>query len=177
MKLFGIRVEDPAVKTVIVRSKGSSGDRLVIGPGGIRLAEGKNLQLRTNVQLAGRQSWNIPGGSAVEIKPSPVQEKAMPVRLSGQAEVHVTQAEGGGETAEGGGETAEAARVVLEQVLPSALKCSWTLSGKVEMTLKGMEGKAVNLGKVFVKQGAVLNLNGSRPVAGSVVNQGGTVNP
>lgn len=170
VKLFGIRVEDPAVKTVIVRSKGSSGDRLVIGPGGIRLAEGKNLQLRTNVQLAGRQSWNIPGGSAVEIKPSPVQEKAMPVRLSGQAEVHVTQAEGGGETA-------EAARVVLEQVLPSALKCSWTLSGKVEMTLKGMEGKAVNLGKVFVKQGAVLNLNGSRPVAGSVVNQGGTVNP
>ncbi|MFQ7535231.1 MAG: hypothetical protein ACLRPT_09020 [Akkermansia muciniphila] len=130
----------------------------------------KNLQLRTNVQLAGRQSWNIPGGSAVEIKPSPVQEKAMPVRLSGQAEVHVTQAEGGGETA-------EAARVVLEQVLPSALKCSWTLSGKVEMTLKGMEGKAVNLGKVFVKQGAVLNLNGSRPVAGSVVNQGGMVNP
>lgn len=77
VKLFGIRVEDPAVKTVIVRSKGSSGDRLVIGPGGIRLAEGKNLQLRTNVQLAGRQSWNIPGGSAVEIKPSPVQEKAM----------------------------------------------------------------------------------------------------
>lgn len=170
VKLFGIRVEDPAVKTVIVRSKGSSGDRLVIGPGGIRLAEGKNLQLRTNVQLAGRQSWNIPGGSAVEIKPSPVQEKAMPVRLSGQAEVHVTQAEGGGETA-------EAARVILEQVLPSALKCSWTLSGKVEMTLKGMEGKAVNLGKVFVKQGAVLNLNGSRPVAGSVVNQGGMVNP
>lgn len=54
VKLFGIRVEDPAVKTVIVRSKGSSGDRLVIGPGGIRLAEGKNLQLRTNVQLAGR---------------------------------------------------------------------------------------------------------------------------
>lgn len=41
VKLFGIRVEDPAVKTVIVRSKGSSGDRLVIGPGGIRLAEGK----------------------------------------------------------------------------------------------------------------------------------------
>ena len=63
--------------------------------------------MRTNVQLAGRQSWNIPGGSAVEIKPSPVQEKAMPVRLAGQAEVHVTQAEGGGETA-------EAARVVLE---------------------------------------------------------------
>ena len=45
------------------------------------------------------------------------------------------------------------------------------------MTLKGREGKAVNLGKVFVKQGAVLNLNGSRPVAGSVVNQGGMVNP
>ena len=71
---------------------------------------------------------NIPGGSAVEIKPSPVQEKAMPVRLSGQAEVHVTQAEGGGETA-------EAARVVLEQVLPSALKCSCMLSGHVEITL------------------------------------------
>ncbi len=61
----------------------------------------------------------------------------MPVRLSGQAEVHVARAEDGG----------EAARVVLEQVLPSALKCSWTLSGKVEMTLKGMEGKAVNLGQ------------------------------
>ena len=167
VKLFGIRVEDPAVNTVIVRSKGGSGDRLVIGPGGIRLAEGKNLQLRTNVQLAGRQSWSIPGGSAVEIKPLLVQEKAMPVRLSGQAEVHVARAEDGG----------EAARVVLEQVLPSALKCSWTLSGKVEMTLKGMEGKAVNLGKILVRQGAVLNLNGSRPVADSVVNQGGTVNP
>ena len=57
VKLFGIRVEDPAVNTVIIQSKGGgSGDRLALGPGGIRLAEGKNLQLETNVQLAGRQA-------------------------------------------------------------------------------------------------------------------------
>lgn len=49
---------------------------MALGPGGIRLAEGKNLQLETNVQLAGRQAWNIPGGSTVELKPSPVQDKA-----------------------------------------------------------------------------------------------------
>ena len=171
VKLFGIRVEDPAVNTVIIQSKGGgSGDRLALGPGGIRLAEGKNLQLETNVQLAGRQAWNIPGGSTVELKPSPVQDKAHPVRLSGQAEVQVVRAEGGG-GAEG------MARVVLERVLPASLKCSWILSGKVEMSLEGMEGQALNLGRVLVKDGAVLNLNGARLAAGSIVNQGGTVNP
>lgn len=170
VKLFGIRVEDPAVHTVIIRSKRGSGDRLVLGSGGIHLEEGKNLQLRTNIQLAGRQSWNIPGGSTVEIKPSQVQDKALPSRLSGQAEVHVVRAENGGNTA-------EMARVVLERVHPASLKCSWTLSGKVEMSLKGMEGQSLNLGRILVKDGAVLNLNGAKPAAGSVVNQGGTVNP
>lgn len=164
-------MEDPAVNTVIIQSKGGgSGDRLALGPGGIRLAEGKNLQLETNVQLAGRQAWNIPGGSTVELKPSPVQDKAHPVRLSGQAEVQVVRAEGGG-GAEG------MARVVLKRVLPASLKCSWILSGKVEMSLEGMEGQALNLGRVLVKDGAVLNLNGARLAAGSIVNQGGTVNP
>lgn len=67
VKLFGIRVEDPAVNTVVIEGAGASGDRLVLGPGGIRLSEGKNLLIKGNVQLAGRQTWNIPGGSAVTI--------------------------------------------------------------------------------------------------------------
>ena len=45
----------------------------------------------------------------MELKPSPVQDKAHPVRLSGQAEVQVVRADGGG-GAEG------MARVVLERV-------------------------------------------------------------
>lgn len=171
VKLFGIRVEDPAVNTVIIQSKGGgSGDRLVLGPGGIRLAEGKNLQLETNVQLAGRQTWNIPGGSTVELKPSPVQDKALPVRLSGQAEVQVVRVEGAPEAA-------GVARVVLKRVQAASLKCSWTLSGKVEMSLEEMKGQALNPGRILVKDGAVLNLNGVKLPAGSVVNQGGTVNP
>lgn len=171
VKLFGIHVEDPAVNTVIIQSKGGgSGDRLVLGSGGIRLAEGKNLQLETNVQLAGRQAWNIPGGSTVELKPSSVQDKALPVRLSGQAEVQVVRVEGGPEAA-------GVARVVLKRVQAASLKCSWTLSGKVEMSLEEMKGQALNPGRILVKDGAVLNLNGVKLPAGSVINQGGTVNP
>lgn len=56
VKLFGIRVEDPAVNTVVIEGAGASGDRLVLGPGGIRLSEGKNLLIKGNVQLAGRQT-------------------------------------------------------------------------------------------------------------------------
>lgn len=56
VKLFGIRVEDPAVNTVVIEGAGASGDRLVLGPGGIRLTEGKNLLIKGNVQLAGRQT-------------------------------------------------------------------------------------------------------------------------
>ena len=173
VKLFGIRVEDTAVDTVIIQSAGVSGDRLVLGPGGIHLAEGKNLRLRTNVQLAGRQSWSIPGGSTVEIEPLMPRElngKALPVLLSGQAEIQVIRGEGGAEGV-------AMARVVLKRVQAASLKCSWTLSGKVEMSLEDMKGQALNLGRILVKDGAVLNLNGATPPAGSIVNQGGTVNP
>lgn len=172
VKLFGIRVEDPAVDTVVLQGTGASGDRLMLGPGGIRLAEGKNLQLKTNVQLAGRQSWIIPGGSTVEIKPllppGGLDGKVLPVRLSGQAEVQVACGEGKAE---------DMAHVVLERVQPASLKGSWTLSGKVELSLKDMKGQTLNLGRIIVKDGAVLNLNGAKLTAGSVVNQGGTVNP
>ena len=52
VKLFGIRVEDPAVNTVIIQSKGGgSGDRLALGPGGIRLAEGKICSWRQMYSL------------------------------------------------------------------------------------------------------------------------------
>lgn len=172
VKLFGIRVEDPAVDTVVLDGSGASGDRLVLGSGGIRLAEGKNLLIRGNVQLAGRQSWNIPGGCSVTIASlsSAVPDgKALLSRLSGQAEVHVVR-EGGKAGQEG------AARVVLRGVQPSALKCSWILSGNTEMSLEGMAGKALNLGRITVKKGAVLNLNGAKLAAGSVLHEGGTVN-
>lgn len=174
VKLFGICVEDPAVDTVIIQRKDASGDRLVLGPGGIRLAEGKNLLLKTDVQLAGRQSWNIPGGSMVGIEPLLLAEglngKVLPVRLSGQAEIRVIRGEGGANAE-------EAARVVLKRVQGASLKCSWTLSGKVEMSLEDMAGQPLNLGRILVRDGAVLNLNGARLPAGSVVNQGGMVNP
>lgn len=174
VKLFGIRVEDTAVNTVVIQSAGASGDRLVLGPGGIRLAEGKNLLLRTNVQLAGRQSWHIPGGSAVVIEPlapaGGLDGKILPVRLSGQAEIGILRAEGAPEEA-------GMARVVLKRVQAASLKCSWTLSGKVEMSLDEMKGQALNPGRILVKDGAVLNLNGVKLPAGSIVNQGGTVNP
>lgn len=174
VKLFGIRVEDTAVDTVVIQSAGASGDRLVLGPGGIRLAEGKNLLLRTNVQLAGRQSWHIPGGSAVVIEPlapaGGLDGKILPVRLSGQAEIRILRAEGVPEEA-------GMARVVLKRVQAASLKCSWTLSGKVEMSLEEMKGQALNPGRILVKDGAVLNLNGVKLPAGSIVNQGGTVNP
>lgn len=173
VKLFGVRVEDPAVDTVIIQSGGASSDRLVLGPGGIHLEGGKNLQLRTNIQLAGRQSWSIPGGSAVTMEPllpaGAPDGKAVPVRLSGQAEVQVVRGKDGA--------AAEPARVVLKQVQAPALKCSWILAGKVEMFLEGMKGQSLNLGRILVKDGAALNLNGARLPAGSVVNQGGTVNP
>lgn len=174
VKLFGIRVEDTAVDTVVIQSAGASGDRLVLGPGGIRLAEGKNLLLRTNVQLAGRQSWHIPGGSAVVIEPlapaGGLDGKILPVRLSGQADIRILRAEGAPEEA-------GMARVVLKRVQAASLKCSWTLSGKVEMSLDEMKGQALNPGRILVKDGAVLNLNGVKLPAGSIVNQGGTVNP
>lgn len=174
VKLFGIRVEDTAVDTVVIQSAGASGDRLVLGPGGIRLAEGKNLLLRTNVQLAGRQSWHIPGGSAVVIEPlapaGGLDGKILPVRLSGQADIQILRAEGAPEEA-------GMARVVLKRVQAASLKCSWTLSGKVEMSLEEMKGQALNPGRILVKDSAVLNLNGVKLPAGSIVNQGGTVNP
>lgn len=174
VKLFGIRVEDTAVDTVVIQSAGASGDRLVLGPGGIRLAEGKNLLLRTNVQLAGRQSWHIPGGSAVVIEPlapaGGLDGKILPVRLSGQAEIGILRAEGAPEEA-------GMARVVLKRVQAASLKCSWTLSGKVEMSLEEMKGQTLNPGRILVKDGAVLNLNGVKLPTGSIVNQGGTVNP
>ncbi len=174
VKLFGIRVEDTAVDTVVIQSAGASGDRLVLGPGGIRLAEGKNLLLRTNVQLAGRQSWHIPGGSTVVIEPlapaGGLDGKILPVRLSGQADIRILRAEGAPEEA-------GMARVVLKRVQAASLKCSWTLSGKVEMSLEEMKGQALNPGRILVKDGAVLNLNGVKLPAGSIVNQGGTVNP
>lgn len=174
VKLFGIHVEDTAVDTVVIQSAGASGDRLVLGPGGIRLAEGKNLLLRTNVQLAGRQSWHIPGGSAVVIEPlapaGGLDGKILPVRLSGQADIRILRAEGAPEEA-------GMARVVLKRVQAASLKCSWTLSGKVEMSLEEMKGQALNPGRILVKDGAVLNLNGVKLPAGSIVNQGGTVNP
>lgn len=172
VKLFGIRVEDPAVDTVVIDGAGASGDRLVLGPGGIRLAEGKNLLIRANVQLSGKQVWNIPGGSTVEIASTAAggpEGKALPVRLSGQAEVRVVR-----EGDEGKAE--EAARIVLRRVQASALKCLWTLSGNVEMSLEEMGGKSLNLGKIVVGKGAVLNLNGAALPAGSIVNKGGTVN-
>lgn len=174
VKLFGIHVEDTAVDTVVIQSAGASGDRLVLGPGGIRLAEGKNLLLRTNVQLAGRQSWHIPGGSTVVIEPlapaGGLDGKILPVRLSGQADIRILRAEGAPEEA-------GMARVVLKRVQAASLKCSWTLSGKVEMSLEEMKGQALNPGRILVKDGAVLNLNGVKLPAGSIVNQGGTVNP
>lgn len=174
VKLFGIHVEDTAVDTVVIQSAGASGDRLVLGPGGIRLAEGKNLLLRTNVQLVGRQSWHIPGGSTVVIEPlapaGGLDGKILPVRLSGQAEIRILRAEGAPEAA-------GMARVVLKRVQAASLKCSWTLSGKVEMSLEEMKGQALNPGRILVKDGAVLNLNGVKLPAGSIVNQGGTVNP
>lgn len=171
VKLFGIRVEDPAVDTVVIDGSGASGDRLVLGPGGIRLAEGKNLLLTVNVQLAGKQVWNIPGGSTVEIgSPSLVDGKVLPVRLSGQAEIQAVH-EGGNTAAE------KASRIILRKVQASSLKCSWTLSGNVEMSLEDMSGQSVNLGKIIVGDGAVLNLNGAKLPAGSIVNKGGTVNP
>lgn len=174
VKLFGIGVEDTAVDTVVIQSAGASGGRLVLGPGGIRLAEGKNLLLRTNVQLAGRQSWHIPGGSAVVIEPlapaGGLDGKILPVRLSGQADIRVLRAEGTPEEA-------GMARVVLKRVQAASLKCSWTLSGKVEMSLEEMKGQALNPGRILVKDGAVLNLNGVKLPEGSIVNQGGTVNP
>lgn len=173
VKLFGIRVEDPAVDTVVIDGSEASSGRLVLGPGGVRLAEGKNLLMRVNVQLAGKQVWNIPGGSAVEIGcqlPSGVLNGKEPVvRLSGQAEVQVIH--------DGGGEAEKVSRVVLGKVQASALKCSWILSGKVEMSLKDMSGQSLNLGKIVVGTGAVLNLNGAKLPAGSIVNKGGTVNP
>lgn len=174
VKLFGIHVEDTAVDTVVIQSAGASGDRLVLGPSGIRLAEGKNLLLRTNVQLAGRQSWHIPGGSTVVIEPlapaGGLDGKILPVRLSGQADIRILRAEGAPEAA-------GMARVVLKRVQAASLKCSWTLSGKVEMSLEEMKGQALNPGRILVKDGAVLNLNGVKLPAGSIVNQGGTVNP
>ena len=167
-------MEDTAVDTVVIQSAGASGDRLVLGPGGIRLAEGKNLLLRTNVQLAGRQSWHIPGGSTVVIEPlapaGGLDGKILPVRLSGQADIRILRAEGAPEEA-------GMARVVLKRVQAASLKCSWTLSGKVEMSLEEMKGQALNPGRILVKDGAVLNLNGVKLPAGSIVNQGGTVNP
>lgn len=172
VKLFGIRVDDPAVETVVIEGAGASGDRLVLGPGGIRLAEGKNLLIRGNVQLAGKQSWNIPGGSTVTVAPLPSagpNGKEVPARLSGQAEVQFVRA--GGSQGAGG-----AARVVLKRVQAAGLKCSWVLSGNVEMSLEDMGGQTLSLGRMTVKSGAVLNLNGARLPAGSVVNQGGTVN-
>lgn len=171
VKLFGIRVEDPAVNTVVIEGAGASGDRLVLGPGGIRLSEGKNLLIKGNVQLAGRQTWNIPGGSAVTIasrEPAALDGKALPGLLSGQAEVHVVR--------ENGGEQQSAAKIVFRNVRTSSLKCSWVLSAGTEMFLEGMDGQSLNLGRITVRKGAVLNLNGTRLPAGSVVNEGGTVN-
>ncbi|MFR4224400.1 MAG: hypothetical protein ACLT38_12850, partial [Akkermansia sp.] len=166
VKLFGIRVEDPAVNTVIVRSKGGSGDRLVIGPGGIRLAEGKNLQLRTNVQLAGRQSWSIPGGSAVEIKPLLVQKShACPFVRPG----------GGACSPSGRRRRSGPRRIGTGVALCPEMFLDAVRKGGNDSEGHGREGR--DLGKILVRQGAVLNLNGSRPVADSVVNQGGTVNP
>ena len=171
VKLFGIRGEDPAVNTVVIEGAGASGDRLVLGPGGIRLSEGKNLLIKGNVQLAGRQTWNIPGGSAVTIasrEPAALDGKALPGLLSGQAEVHVVR--------ENGGEQQSAAKIVFRNVRTSSLKCSWVLSAGTEMFLEGMDGQSLNLGRITVRKGAVLNLNGTRLPAGSVVNEGGTVN-
>lgn len=174
VKLFGIRVEDPAVDTVVIDGAGASGDRLFLGPGGIRLAAGKNLLIRANVQLAGKQVWNIPGGSTVEIASAAAdgpEGKTLPVSLSGQAEVQVVQVH-----EKENGKEAEASRIVLRKVRPSALKCLWILSGNVEMSLEGMSGQSLNLGKIAVGKGAVLNLNGATLPAGSIVNKGGTVN-
>ena len=171
VKLFGIQVEDPAVNTVVIEGAGAPGDRLMIGPGGIRLEEGKNLLIRGNVQLAGRQIWNVPGGSAVTMasqEPAVLDGKALSGFLSGQAEVHVVRKDEGGQKG--------AAEVVFRNVRASSLKCSWVLSAGTEMSLEGMAGQLLNLGRITVRKGAVLNLNGTRLPSGSVVNEGGTVN-
>lgn len=171
VKLFGIQVEDPAVNTVVIEGAGAPGDRLMIGPGGIRLEEGKNLLIRGNVQLAGRQIWNVPGGSAVTMasqEPAVLDGKALSGFLSGQAEVHVVRKDEGRQKG--------AAEVVFRNVRASSLKCSWVLSAGTEMSLEGMAGQLLNLGRITVRKGAVLNLNGTRLPSGSVVNEGGTVN-
>lgn len=170
VKLFGIHVEDPAVGTVILASGFKAGDRLVLGPGGIRVDEGGNLLLKCSLQLAGRQVWSLAGGSSVTLTsnvPALLGGEPLPSELSGQAGVQIIRSGSEG-----------TARVVIRDVRAAAsLKCTWVLEDGVEMSLEGVNGQSVNFGKITVKKGAVLNLNGLKPAFGSVVKAGGTINP
>lgn len=145
-KAFGIRVEDPSVNTVAIA--GGASQRLVVGPGGIEVQQGRKLLIASALQLSGRQEWKLSGGSCVAVARPDV--KGGMAALTGQADIFIMNTDASSSGKHAAVDFTEVGQGMSKKGRGVPFRGNWVIGPGVEV-----KGSLPGIGKAVFKKGSI----------------------
>lgn len=165
--LYGISIEDSYLDTITIKGVAAGSNpslndaHLILKEGGINISQGKNLTLATGLELAGDQTWNIAGGSALSIKGCGTSGNQTLTYLTGSGDLNIVNS-----TLASNPDSI--AKVNFEIHINSTIAGftgNWTIGPGVEIQMNGSQSKGSGTAATGWGTGSV-TLQGATVLAG-----------